>query len=273
MNFILDEKAYALWLIEHGTMGKSEKISIRILLKYYRHLGFAKEGAIEELVEFMRLNLPYFKPHEWLTLIENLATVVYEKEQDLVLVERIQITQSEMAAILSVSSFTAQKILYMLLIYKKIQNAISKQANDWFSGSLGELFKAARIGGRQSTVQAQCQMIYELKEAGLVELAKRLKNLNFRLTYLQLEPDVEQDPVVLEITNFSDVIYDFYHYLNHRVVRCQTCGKMIKLKKKERASRKYCTTCKQIAINEKATNYYYRQKLAKESSIITDKEN
>ena len=271
MNFILDEKAYALWLIEHGTMGKSEKISIRILLKYYRSLGFAKEGAIEEMVEFMRLNLPYFKPHEWLTLIENLATVVYDKEQDLVLVERVQITKSEMDAILSVESFTTQKILYMLLVYKKVQNAISKQSNDWFSGNLGELFKAARVGGRQSTVQAQCQLIYELKEAGLIELAKRIKNLNFRITYLQFEVDSEVDSVVLEITNFSDVIYDFYHYLNHRVVRCQTCGKMIKLKKKERASRKYCTTCKQIAINEKASNYYYRQKSTKESLIITAK--
>ena len=260
MNFILDEKSYALWLIKNGTMGKSEKISIRILLKYYRSLGFNQADAIKEMVEFMTLNLPFFKPHAWLPLIEKLASVVYEREQELVLVEKIQVTQSEMDAILSVSSFTNQKVLYMLLVYKKIQNEISKQANDWFTGSLGELFKIARISGRSSTVEAQCRMIHEFKEAGLIELAKRLKNLNFRLTYLQLQPDLEQDPVVLELTNFSDVIYEFYQYLGHRVVRCQTCGKMVKLKKKERASRKYCSTCKRIAINEKALAHYYRQK-------------
>ena len=57
MKFILDELAYALDLLKNGTIGKSEKISIRILLKYFRSLGLTKEQAIEDLFEFMTANI------------------------------------------------------------------------------------------------------------------------------------------------------------------------------------------------------------------------
>ena len=54
MNFILDERSYVKWLIENGTMGKSEKISIRLLLKYYRSLGFTEQEATKQLQEIYK---------------------------------------------------------------------------------------------------------------------------------------------------------------------------------------------------------------------------
>lgn len=268
MNFILDEYAYVKWLIENGTLGKSEKISIRILLKYYRSLGFTQSEAVDEVLEFMRLNLPMFKTHEWLSLIEKLSTLVYEQEQELVAVEQVVISVDEMNAILSVPSFDQQKILFMLLVYKKIQNQLHRQANEWFNGSLGEVFKLARMNGKKSTTQAQGEMIYQLKEAGLIQLAKSLKSLNLKLNYLDKEPPAS-DEVALVITQFDDVIYDFYLYTGHRVVRCQTCGKMIRLKKNERKSRKYCTPCRRIADNAKSSRCYQRIVEGK-TSIISE---
>lgn len=257
MNFILDEHAYVKWLIENGTLGKSEKISIRILLKYYRSLGFTQQEAIEEVVEFMSLNLPFFKAHEWMSLIEKLSTLVYEQEQELVSVGKVVVSKREMESILSVDDFDCQKILYMLLIYKKIQNQLHRQANEWFNGSLGEVFKMARMSGKKSTIQAQGEMVYQLKEAGLIQLAKSLKSLNLKLNYLDLE-EPSEDETALVITQFDDVIYEFYEYTGHRVVRCQMCGRMIRLKKGERKSRKYCISCKRIAANEKSSRCYHR---------------
>ena len=257
MNFILDEYAYVKWLIENGTLGKSEKISIRILLKYYRSLGFTQQEAIEEVVEFMSLNLPFFKAHEWMRLIEKLSTLVYEQEQELVSVDKVVVSKREMESVLSVDDFDCQKILYMLLIYKKIQNQLHRQANEWFNGSLGEVFKMARMSGKKSTIQAQGEMVYQLKEAGLIQLAKSLKSLNLKLNYLDLE-EPSEDETALVITQFDDVIYEFYEYTGHRVARCQMCGRMIRLKKGERKSRKYCISCKRIAANEKSSRCYHR---------------
>lgn len=258
MNFILDERSYVKWLIENGTMGKSEKISIRLLLKYYRSLGFTEQEAKDELVEFMSLNMPFFKAHEWTTLIDRLATLVYEQEQELVSVTEVVISKREMEAILSMEDFDCQKILYMLLVYKKIQNQLHRHVNEWFNGSLGEVFKMARMSGKKSTTQAQGEMIYLLKEAGLIQLAKSLKSLNLKLSYMDLEPPATEEDIALTITQFDDVIYDFYHYTGHRVVRCQMCGKMIRLKKGERKSRKYCVSCKRIAVNDKSSRCYHR---------------
>lgn len=269
MNFILDEHAYVKWLIENGTLGKSEKISIRILLKYYRSLGFTQQEATEEVVEFMTLNLPFFKPHEWLPLIEKLSTLVYEQEQELVSVGEVVISKREMEAILSMDDFDAQKILYTLLVYKKIQNQLHRQPNEWFNGSLGEVFKLARMSGKKSTSHAQGEMIYQLKEAGFVQLAKSLKSLNLKLCYMDLEPPATEEEIALVITQFDDVIYEFYEYTGHRVVRCQMCGKMIRLKKGERKSRKYCVSCKRIAANEKSSRCYQRI-IEGKTSIIPD---
>lgn len=268
MNFILDEQAYVKWLIENGTLGKSEKISIRILLKYYRSLGFSQKEAEEEVVEFMSLNLPFFKPHEWNGLIEKLANLVYEQEQELVSVKEVLISKQEMDAILSIDDFDCQKILYMLLVYKKIQNQLHRHVNEWFNGSLGEVFKLARMSGTKSTTKAQGEMVYLLKEAGFIQLAKSLKSLNLKLNYLDLEVPQEDD-VVLRITQFDDVIYEFYEYIGHRVARCQMCGKMIRLKKGERKSRKYCVSCKRIALNEKSSRCY-RRIVEGKTSIIDD---
>lgn len=269
MKFILNEKEYALGLIESGSMGKSEKISIRIMIKYYRSLGLTKEQAIEDMLEFMRLNLSYFKQHEWETLVKNMANVVYDHEQDLVVVEAIYITKKEWEVIQSVESLTVQKVLYMLLVYKKVQNCISKQKNEWFNGSLGEVFKSARVGGKDATVQAQGRIIHSLKELGYIDLAKSLKSLNLKLNYLDLEIDPETDEIEMTLTNFSDPIFEFYKKLGYRVVRCEKCGKMIRLKKKERASRKYCPPCREIAYSERSLRSYHRLKELKNQEKMT----
>ena len=212
---------------------------------------------MDGVVEFMSLNLPFFKLHEWQQLIENLATLVYDQEQDLIKVSEVIITQQEMASILSIDDFDSQKILYTLLVYKKIQNQLHRHHNDWFNGGLGEIFKVARMSGKKSTIQGQGELIHQLKESGFIQLSKKIKSLNLKLNYIDETPLDEAIPALV-ITRFEDIIYDFYHYLGHRVVRCQCCGRMVRLKKGERKSKKYCLPCRRIANNEKALRCYYK---------------
>ena len=259
MKFILDEKAYVNELFEHKTMGKSEKISIRLLLKYFRSLGLTKEDAISELVLFMKANLPQFKEFQWKTTINHLATLVYDNEQELIVVDKVFITKRELETILAFDDFKQQRVLFCLLVYKKVQNVMNKQENQWFSGSLSEVFKMARINGKSGTIDAQCRMVYEFKEAGLVTLAKRIKSLNLHLNYIDLNID-ENSEIAMVIEDFNDVVYYLYKHLGERVVQCQQCGRMIKLKKNERASRKYCQSCKKITNNEKVARFRERQK-------------
>ena len=259
MKFILDERAYVEELFEHKTMGKSEKISIRLLLKYYRGLGLVKEDAVKELVAFMSENMPQFKEFQWKTTINRLADLVYGNEQELFVVDKVLITKKELETILSVNDFKQQRVLFCLLVYKKVQNQMNVQENQWFNGSLSEIFKMARVSGTHGTIEAQCRMVYELKEAGYIALAKRIKSLNLFLNYIDLNID-ENTEIAMEIEDFNDVVYYLYKHLGERVVQCQHCGRMIKLKKKERASRKYCNACKKIVNNEKVSRFRERQK-------------
>lgn len=259
MKFILDEKAYVQELFEHKTMGKSEKISIRLLLKHYKSLGMDKDEAIRELVAFMSSNMPQFKEFQWKTTIQRLANLVYENNQELFVVERVIITKQELDAILSVDDFKKQRVLFCLLVYKKVQNQMNLQENQWFNGSLSEIFKMARISGVHKSVDSQCRMVYELKEAGYIALAKRIKSLNLFLNYIDLNAN-ECNDVAMVIDDFNDVVYYLYKYLGERVVQCRCCKTMIKLKKKERATRKYCNSCKKIINNEKVSRFRERQK-------------
>lgn len=258
MNFILDEENYVHWLLENGTLGKSEKMSIRILVKYFKNLGYTETESVDAVIDFMSLNLSYFEESDWIVLVKRLAKLVYEQNQELVRVKSIEITKNEMKTILSVENQAYQRILYTLLVYKKVQNKIHKQSNQWFNGSLGEVFKMARVGGSKSTTTAQGRIIFELKEAGLIGLAKSVKSLNLKLEYLDLE--YKEEDVLLTIDNFDDVIYDYYKHINQRVSRCKGCGKAILIKKSERRPRQYCTPCKKLANNQQSLNYYYKQK-------------
>ncbi len=259
MKFILDERAYVEQLLSENTIGKSEKISIRLLIKHYRSIGLSKEESIVAMVEFMSLTVPQFKEFQWKQTIERLANVVYENEQELIVVDKVEITQNELDFITSIEDNRQQKVLFCLLVYKKVQNKMHKQENEWFNGSLSEIFKMAKISGKHGTVAAQCKMIYDLKELGAISLAKSVKSLNLKLNFLESQ-EKPQSEMAMTITDFRDVVFFYCQLIGERVVQCQHCGKMIKLKKNERSSRKYCTTCKKVINSEKVARFRNSEK-------------
>ena len=53
MKFILDEAAYVNELIETKSLGKSYRISIRLLLKYLQNQGMEKDEAIRFVRSFI----------------------------------------------------------------------------------------------------------------------------------------------------------------------------------------------------------------------------
>ena len=256
MKFILDEAGYVEELIQTKSLGKSYRISIRLLLKYLQNQGMGKEEAILYVRTFILDCLPSSKWSEWETLTTQLAELVYNNPLPMVKVERVVLDQEELDTILSAPTFDEQKVLYCLLVYKKVQNQMSGQANEWFTGSLGEIFQMARITGKKATVVSQCELVNRLKEAGYLDLAKSIKNLNLKLNYIHHHPQNE----AFVITQFDDVIYDLYAYLGHRVVRCRYCGRMIRLKKHERASKQYCPSCAKIRNHDRVKKHRLKQK-------------
>ena len=272
MKFILDERQYALDLLENGTIGKSEKISIRILLKYYRSLGLTKDQAIADLFDFMATSVSHFRKSDWEDLVNHYATSVYNSDKaDLVCVKEVVITKSEWDTLLSVEDEKKQRVLYCLLVYKKVQNEMNHQYNEWFYGNLSEIFKMAKISGRYATVHAQCMTIYELKEAGYLSLAKSIKSLNLKLNYIEPTEGLTDESVAFVVRNFEDVLYEYYLERQIRTVRCEICHKAIKLKKNERTNRKYCRSCQQIAKNKRSIQSYHRQKFPKIEEALTGK--
>ena len=185
MKFILNEKEYVTDLFKNQTLGKSEKISIRLLLKHYHAAGYSKNEAIEAVLDFMNLCISHFKAYEWEALVEYYAKMVYKMENPtLIEIKSVKIYQSEWESILSLEDERFRRILYTLLVYKKVQNQMTTQQNEWFYGNLSEIFKTAKISGKHATVTAQCEAIYQLKELGFISLAKSIKSLNLKLNYI-----------------------------------------------------------------------------------------
>ena len=96
-------------------------------------------------------------------------------------------------------------------------------------------FKLARVACK---VDDRPYMVYDLKEAGLVEVSKKITRFNIRITFV----DDESDPV-LKITDMRELGYQYQNLgPKSKIKLCKRCGKPYKVKYSKGGS-PYCTDC------------------------------
>jgi hypothetical protein len=120
-----------------------------------------------------------------------------------------------------------------MLACSKFANLRNDKNNHWVNKEHKEIFKLARSN---MTIVQQCEMIYDLKELGYVSSSNKVDNLNLKVNYINNDSEV-----VIELTDFRELGYEYMLYLGGIYIRCKKCGRLIK----PNGRKKYCRECAQ----------------------------
>ena len=256
---IFDEKKYAQNLIKNKQFQtyRQKDIERYILIRYLSSEGMSSEEIKKELENFPLVGCEYLDKKE----IDLIYNKILERALSVPLVTDISVTiyESEINIINSLEDENARKLLFMLLVYYKW--AVNQQY----------LFFFSRYNDTKMVITNDMDI---WKYAGLMKLrvAERYKLCNQLIikglyvednfksnNYFYLPFSVDEGNIALTISNYDNVIGEYYYYNDKdNYKRCSECGVVIK---KTRSPKKYCDNCAKIIKNNKNKEYYHKNKI------------
>ena len=228
MKLLLDEVSEAERIIEADTANVKPADGLVLLARYYRQIKELSpketKNALGEWLKTQTLG----KADDWGDFIDKI--VANAKKYPLLQVKELIVTQSEMNKIQALKKKNQQKLAFVLLVLAKYGNAKSFKNNSWVLTQQYKVFQLARVVGdsRWSTMR-------ELKDAGLIEFAHKVDNINVRVTFI----DDDSEPV-MTITDLRELGYRYLKYTGEDFIECQECGVLVR---KTCVNKKYCKDC------------------------------
>lgn len=228
MKLLLDEVAEAERIIGADTANVKPADGLVLLARYYRQIKELSpketKNALGEWLKTQTLG----KVDDWGDFIDKI--VANAKKYPLLQVKELIVTQSEMNKIQALKKKNQQKLAFVLLVLAKYGNAKSFKNNSWVLTQQYKVFQSARVVGdsRWSTMR-------ELKDAGLIEFAHKVDNINVRVTFI--DDDSES---VMTITDLRELGYRYLKYTGEDFIECQECGVLVR---KTFNNKKYCKDC------------------------------
>lgn len=241
MDLILNEKQYVEKMLELGDCSpKDLGANIALLTRYMYQENYTQKEIYNGIEEFASKVDSDFDINNWYSFIDK--CIGKAKKRDLLNIDYIPITQKELDTIKEIKNPARERLVFTLLVIAKYNNLKSETNNSWINYSMDVWFKLARVACK---VDDRPYMIYDLKEAGLVEVSKKITRFNIRITFV----DDESDPV-LKITDMRELGYQYQNLgPKSKIKLCKRCGKPYKVKSsKERNP--YCIDCQHKSSKE-----------------------
>ncbi len=237
MISILNEYKYAKKVISEHIMTDKPSEILSILARYYRHKENKSNKEIYDLLDdYMKNYYPNYNKVKWTITLDK--QVKDSKKYILTEIDGINITQNEINIIKSVNKPRVERILFALLIFAKYNNLKNSINNNWTNRKFSEIFKLANVN---MTQKQQCEVIYELKNLGLINLSKKVDNLNIQVNYIDNNSDI-----VLHINSFDNLGYEYMFYIKQKgFIRCDDCNKIVKVNNKDTNTTR-CKECYDI---------------------------
>lgn len=194
---------------------------------------YTQKEIYSNIEEFVTKVVPEFDINAWYSFIDKCISKA--KKRDLLNIDYIPITQKELDTIKEIKNPARERLVFTLLVIAKFNNLKSETNNNWINYPMEMWFKLARVACK---VDDRPYMIYDLKEAGLVEVSKKITRFNIRVTFV----DNDSDPV-LKITDMRELGYQYQNLgPKSKIKLCKRCGKPYKVKS-SKARSAFCSDC------------------------------
>lgn len=198
---------------------------------YFKQIkGEKPKVAYRSVVEFLKVNVPYFQEAEYVRLIER--QIAKAKKYKITNIDHISITQNEMGYIQSFHDARKEKIVFVLIALAKYQNARSNSQKNLVFVKPRDVLQMARVS---LPAAEQAPYYSSLYKDGVLQF-------NTSVGYnMQIVNGVSDDEPVMTLfeSDYYDLAYAYLNYKEGGYKRCAQCGRWFKIRKNA-PNQRYC---------------------------------
>ena len=232
MSIVLNEYQWAERMISNRDLGSKPTETLARVAKYYTYQGRKKKEVTRLLENFILTCDPSAKLPKWANVVDR-SIKAAAKELPVIL-DRITVTDKEMATIQALQGRPLQRLAFTLLCIMKY-NVASGKDGCWVNTPDNEIMVMANIS---ASIKRQSLLFGQLRDAGLIRFSKRIDSLSVEVLFGEAGEDA------VTVTDFRNLGYQYMHHMGEPYFECQHCGLTEKIRTPERGRPpKYCPTC------------------------------
>ncbi len=238
MSVVLREHEWAENMIRSKSLGKKPSETLNRVARYYIDKGYDKKSVRNFLDTFLIQCDPTSSLPKWSDALDYaLNRALKYKAVD---IESIDITKPEMDKIDALEGRQVKRLAFTLLCLAKYWKTISSLSDYWVNNKDNEIMAMANVN---TSIKRQGAMYWKLHECGMIQFSKKVDNTNVRVCF------IEDGEVVLHITDFRNLGYQYLKYHGEPYFECGNCGLTTKINEPNKGRKqKYCRDCA-VAIN------------------------
>lgn len=232
MNLILNEKEYAIKLLDQSISSQKLSYDVMVLGKYFCHEQQLKPDEIyKKLVTYVSDHYNNLSISQYQDMLLKIARKA--KKKDLIQISYIPITAAELNTIDYIKCKPAKRVAFTLLCLAKFKNLVNPSNNNWLNYEFKDIFRMANVA---MTIKEQCSLIYNMRNDGFITTSKMVNNLSIHVEFI----DNLDTSALLQISDFRCLGYEYLSYCKEKFYRCETCGILVR---KTNNKAKYCKEC------------------------------
>ena len=233
MTVVLKENEWAHDMIQSNDLGKKPSETLRRVARYYLDNGCSPVDARKRLDSFLIRCEPTSSLPKWSDALDYAVNKAVKYES--IDIDSIDITDSEMRRIDALDGKQIKRLAFTLLCLAKYWKIVIPDGDYWVNNKDTEIMALANIN---TSIKRQGLMYWTLREAGMVQFSKKVDNTNVKVCF------VEDGEVVLHITDFRNLGYQYLMYHGEPYFECANCGITTKISNpNNRRRQKYCNDC------------------------------
>lgn len=230
---VLNEYEWAERAIAAHELGKKPYETLSRVAKYYYENGYSKREIRQMLDSFLLQCDATASLQKWSGTLD--AAVKSIGKLDLVCMDSIDVTKGELSKIKELGGKQIQRLAFTLLCVAKYKDATREKNDHWVNLDDKEISAMANIN---TTIRRQSAMYTAMRDAGMIQFSKRIDNLSARVLFIQ------DGEVVMRITDFRNLGYQYLKYYGDAYFECQNCGLVVRSNQKATGRpQKYCPAC------------------------------
>lgn len=208
--------------------------SMVLLAKYYKKNGLSKRDIKKRLEEYALERNGGVAGTNLATMVE--YAIKQAMKYDLIVLDEIDITKTEMDKIASLKGIQARKLAFTLLCIAKYWDEVSGVAEHWINSPDTEVINSACIA---TSTKKQDELFKELYDAGMIDYAKRVDNLHVRVLF------ADNNDTAIRVKDLRNLGYQYLSWVgNRQYFACENCGIMVRKAGSDVGRpQKYCKSC------------------------------
>lgn len=252
MSIVLREHEWAEKMINSRTLGKKPSETFTRIARYYMDKGYDKKATRHMLDSFLLQCDPTASLPKWSDALDYAVKKALKYEA--IEIDGIYVTAPEMSKIENLDSKQLKRLAFTLLCLSKYWKIVVPNGDYWVNNKENEIMAMANIN---TSIKRQAAMYHKLRELDLIQFSRKVDNTSVKVQF------VEDGEIVMRITDFRNLGYQYLKQLGEPYIECQNCGITAKISDPTKGKRqKYCKECAvEIAIQQRVNSVMRQRNL------------